>query len=302
MKKDFSVLKWLIFPLLILGFAIGIAYNSTEIFGVKGSIAYYLILLAIFAISLVMILHTSKHQTESGVKQILPSTKAAFGFECALMLALGVTLVCSIYVAREMAGNKQAAAADVQMIEAVGKLKSSKAQANATKNLKQTGDIAAAFASAESLMFWPLVFELGLALAGLMTVFGIVLFVNDRYARQSPVQSPVQSPGQSAQFAGQSASVRQAVTQGALRVGTSTALGTVTNGNGFTFSFSQSGQGQSLRFRERGSNAKHVVYVTSPDAVKLSQLDYEALAAEAIKRRRERHGEDEMVRRMQQTV
>lgn len=299
MKKDFSILKWLIFPLLILAFAAGIAYNSTKIFGAEGSVAYYLILLGIFVISLVMILHTSKHQNESGEKIILPSTKAAFGFECGLMLALGVTLVCSIYVARQMAGNKEAAASDVQMVQAVGKLKSAKAQANLSKNIKPTGDIAAAFASAESLMFWPLVAELGLALAGLMTVFGLVLFVNHRSSQAS--QGDSQESFRESPYSGslperQSASLRQSTRAAAFTVGSlpadSRTYPAVSNGQGASFLFKAQGAGYGLHFRERGGNSKHVTYLTAREAPKWAEMSFGELAKDAVKKRESRHGKD----------
>lgn len=117
-------------------------------------------------------------------------------------------------------------------------------------------------------------------------------------------QSHNYSPGQSGNYSpGQSATFGQSSRRAPFRAPSSGAkLQAVTNGNGFFISFAANGGGQSVRFRERGSNAKHVVWVTQADAEGLALLPYDSLAKEVMKRREARHGQDSLYKQIAQSV
>lgn len=186
-KKNFSVMKWIIFPLLVLGFGIGIAYVSTKIFGAEGSVPTYLLLLVCLAISLIFIWHTSNHHNKA-------AKIAAFSFECAGVLALGFTLICSIVILREFSGMSETVAQqnaqdlkkgeqNIQLVKEIGKLKSARAQATVTKTVVTQEEnqnkitLADAFSKAERWLLWPLIGEVAVYVIGLMVVFGMVSFL-----------------------------------------------------------------------------------------------------------------------------
>lgn len=187
-KKNFSVMKWIIFPLLVLGFGIGIAYVSTKIFGGEGSVPTYLLLLVCLAISLIFIWHTSNHHNK-------PAKVAAFAFECAGVLALGFTLICSIVILREFTGMSETVTQqnqqelkkgeqNIELVKEIGKLKSARAQATVTKTVvtkedeqKEKLTLADAFSKAERWLLWPLIGEVAVYVIGLMVVFGMVSFL-----------------------------------------------------------------------------------------------------------------------------
>lgn len=275
-EKDFSTLKWLLFPLIVLALGVGIIINSVQVFDWSGSAAYILLVAVIFVISLVMVLHT-------GNKNNPKAKKAAFIFECAFMLALAATFICSIYVSRQMSGHRQAAAADVEKIKAIGSLKSAKAQATMAKNIKTESSISEAFAMAENLMFWPLVGETLLSLIGLMTVFGLTQF-----------------PSKSETLAGPDAQGGASfLPSGSASLSMSPQVASFTAAN-VSFQVKNKPQGgdslgirnNAIRWRQNGGNWKHVVYVTNADASVLESLTYNELADEAIARRTANAGRD----------
>lgn len=289
-------MKWMIFPALTFILGLGIIYNSVQIFGVKGSVPYIGLILGITIISLIMVIHTGNHNNEA-------AKKAAFIFEGALLLALIVTCICSIYVARTMSGNQQSAATDRQNLEVVSKM-DKKAQRTFVKAYKPSVNMAEAFNEAEMLMFWPLVFETLVAFLALMTVFGLVIFkVGERGQGEYQGDSGHSAVSVQPVLSGRMSAVpyNAPFSVGSLP-GHSAQYAAVTNGAGATFSFKRSGQGYGLHFRERGGNSKHVVYLSASEAPIFAAMDYEALARDAAKKRESRHGQDGVVRAIEQTL
>lgn len=170
----------------------------------------------------------------------------------------------------------------------------------------------------DDFVAWPL-FNYLPGILGLIGLFFLTLVSklsknSQGQSGHSPGQSGYSQAGQSGHYQGQSplpATASASFGGGRSRrapftvnpgLSNNGGLASVTNGNGFTFSFAQSGQGYNLRFRERGSNAKHVVWLNSLDAEMLANLDYQALALEATKRREARHGQDGLYKQMAQSV
>lgn len=187
-KKSFSILKWIIFPLLVLGFGIGILYVSITVFQWSGSVPSFLLVFACLAISLIFVLHTSNHKNQK-------AKGAAFIFEAGGVVALGVTMICSIVVLRQYSGSMQTIEKQnatqlekqketTEQIKAASQLKSRTAQATITKSILPQAEeksrdqltIAKVYEKAESYLFWPLVGEVVWYLVGLLVVFGLVIF------------------------------------------------------------------------------------------------------------------------------
>lgn len=264
MKKDFSVLKWFVFPLLVAGCAIGIVHASYTMFGFDGTVLYAILLFAIVFISLILVLQT-------GNKLIRAAMIAAFAFETVGLIALLITSIVAIQASRELAGMRAASTSTNTTIETIAKLKSSKAQNTLVKNATiVVPDIGKATADAEKKMLWPLVFEAGIYVIGLVVVFGINLFYAGSVEKLSQPFNP--------------SNARLAIPQtvGPLR---SFTQHTLNNGAGFFLSLSPSGIGKSIRFRERGSQAIHVLRVsqTVVDRDGIESFNYQQLAEWTLK-------------------
>lgn len=310
MKKDFKILKWILFPALTCGFAAGIYINNLKIFGFWGSITYGVLLLGICAIGLVMVYLTgrdSKKMEEAAEYAEMPQDNgavqiAAFCFESVMLLALAVTLVCSIYVSRIVSGGKEGAEADLKKIEAISKLKSRTAQQNLSKSVKVDSDIAEVYSTAEYLLFWPLVGEVGVSLLGLMVVYGLTIFKKYPVIRDSQGQSPGASGG----WNPGTASVTMGTQNAPFNIGSLPAspprYAPVTNAAGVSFSFKPSGSGYGLHVRFTGSNSKHVCYLTAVEAESWSRMAFKELGTEAAKRRESRHGKDALVQAIENAL
>lgn len=286
MKKDFSIIKWLIFPFLVLGLAIGIGYVNVKMFGFEGSLLYLILLAAIFTISLILVLHTGNHDHQ-------PAKIAAFIFETVGIFALAATVIVVLGVSRQVAGSKITAKQDVEKIEAIGKLKSAKAQSTLAKTVDTSQDtLSKVYKDSEDTLFWPLVAETLLYFAGLVTVFGLTQFVKPRDSIESTEQS-LNTPRHSTRL---SSNLQTAP----LRVSSGSGI---QNANGSTFKFVSSGYNFAIHFKEkRGVHFKYVCLVSEVEKSHLELLSYQTLADEAIKRRLSKHGEDEIVIAIRRTI
>lgn len=288
-SKNFSILKWIIFPLLVAAFGAGIVYVSITVFGLSGSVPTILLVLICLAISLIFVLHTSNHAVK-------PAMIAAFAFECLGVCALGVTLVCSIVVLREFSGASQTLASETateleqskektNQIKALGAIKSSKAQSKIADSITKSEDsakrsgvtLSSIYDKAEKLLFWPLVGESSVYLIGLMVVFGLVQFLGSGVQHEvgQTLQPPqAQRPQQRLQFLAANAPFRA-----------SSNLHSTSNGNGFSLSLVQASGGVAIRFLERGLQTAHVLRVTAKVAEdnQLDSMDYETLARWSLK-------------------
>lgn len=293
MKKNFSIMKWIIFPLLVLAFGSGIIFVSVKIFDVEGSIPSILLILICFAISLIFVLHTSNHNVKSAMI-------AAFAFECLGVLALAVTLICSIVVLREFSGatktiesNTAAKLVNEQektkQITALGGLKSATAQRTLAKAItkpankkdeptKTEGELTldGVYTKAERFLFWPLVGEAGVYLIGLLVVFGLVQFLGESSEKKTFANN-------SQDFLDDVLNLSPKRMKAPQRLGTfsTNKNRTVEDGNNHFLILLESGGGVSIRFREHGEQAKHVIRIPSDLAIEsgLYSMDYRQLAA-----------------------
>ena len=287
MKHNFSILKWIIFPLLVAAFGSGIIYVSVQIFQWKGSIPTIGLVLVCFAISLVFVLHTSNHDVKTAMV-------AAFVFESLGVLALGITLICSIVVLREFSGASQTIESETKsaldkekertaQIKAIGELKSKTAQATIAKGVVTTGEqtakpsitLAEVYTKAETFLLYPLIFEALVYLLGLLAVFGLVQFFGEHHDNEpEPEPEPEPTPKKQVRttFLPRNAPLRVYTQTGQTHK--------VENGNGFGLSISPAGIGFAIRFHERGMLAKHVLRITSQrkETQHLETLNYQELA------------------------
>lgn len=287
MKHNFSILKWIIFPLLVAAFGSGIIYVSVQIFQWKGSIPTIGLVLVCFAISLVFVLHTSNHHVKTAMV-------AAFVFESLGVLALGITLICSIVVLREFSGASQTIESETksaldkekertEQIKALGTLKSKTAQATIAKGVITTGEqnakpsitLAEVYTKAETFLLYPLIFEALVYLLGLLAVFGLVQFFGEHQDENlEPTPQPTTPRNQiRTTFLPRNAPLRVSTQTGQTHK--------VENGNGFGLSISPAGTGYAIRFHERGMLAKHVLRITSQrkETQHLETLNYRDFAA-----------------------
>ena len=279
MEKNFSVLKWIIFPVLVLAFGCGITYVSITIFGLGGSIPSILLICVCLAISLIFVLHTSNHR-------IKPAMIAAFTFECLGITALGITLICSIIILRQFSGVSETIKASneqqlkvgeqtTEQLKLISQMKSASAQRNAVKIVKPDDEkpqsdgvtLSSVYDKAESYLLYPLIGEASVYLLGLLIVFGLVQFNEVKTDEPLP---PIQSTRHTARNTFLAANAP-------LRV---SSAHRVDNGNGFALSLSAQGEGVSIRFQERGSPAKHVIRIPNAEAEasNLKSKTYEELA------------------------
>ncbi len=163
--KDFSVLKWLIFPPLIFALSFGIAYFNVDVFGWRGSVLYLIALGAVNVVGFVM--------TKFSGSTKRPVRIASFIFESLMIAALVVNIAYSLSAQRDLSLVKQDGAERKSEIAEIGKLRSRKAQATLAEKIGEKTDVRTAFGRYESVLFWIMVSELSLAFAGLMAVFGL---------------------------------------------------------------------------------------------------------------------------------
>lgn len=306
MNKNFSVLKWIIFPILVLFFGIGISYVSIKIFGLSGSIPSILLIVICLAISLIFILHTSNHRVKSAMI-------AAFIFECLGITALGITLICSIIILRQFSGvfetvaNQNAQELKVgeqktEQLKLIAGLKSARAQNTATKSIVSDGEkketknvtLAEIYEKAEAFLLYPLIAEASVYLLGLLIVFGLVQF---RGASEEIEENNIDQFPQT-----RTARKTFLASHAPLRV---SSAHTVDNGAGFYLSLSPQGEGVSIRFRERGSTAKHVIRVPNSilQSEQLETMNYKQLALWTLRyMQSEGKDEREICKKIQDTL
>ena len=260
MQKDFSIMKWFIFPILALGCAIGTTYASVIMFDWSGSILYMILLAIIVFISLILVFQT-------GNKAVRAAMIAAFAFETIGIFALATTCIIAIYASRNYAGTKSAVADTNSQIEAISKLKSAKAQNTLVKNSSiKPPDMALATKEAENLMLYPLIAETANYFLGLIVVFGINLFMRGK------TQGNVEPLPQYA-----SGGIYTQSYNAPLRASSSHS---VKDSKDNTLSLLASGNGVAIRLRKPGENTKHVLRVTRQvaDQNNLESKTYEELA------------------------
>lgn len=153
-KKEFSVLKWIIFPAMTLALGAVIVWMNVSVFGWQDGAVYIGVVLAISGFSVAIVKYTTSEDRRLVV--------TAFVLEILLFAALIVNAAYSLSVQREMSIARQAEHATTEGLEAAGKLRDRRAQRDAVK-LVSTAERKSAqqiFALHERNLFWLMVAEL----------------------------------------------------------------------------------------------------------------------------------------------
>src|SRR5262247_2143800 len=132
-NKDFSILKWVIFPPLVLGLSGGIGYFNVDVFGWRGSVLYLIALGAVNVSSLVMLKFSGSSKR--------PVRIAAFTIECLMIGVLVVNISYSLSAQRDLSLVRQDEESHSQAIEQISKLRGGRTQREALKGLGATTDV-----------------------------------------------------------------------------------------------------------------------------------------------------------------
>lgn len=187
----------------------------------------------------------------------------------------------------------RASAAQKQCLEAGGSTKGRAAscakvyETSYAGGMKELEQKASGISDAESAVKKFLSFPLFHYIPGILGLLGIVAFtlVSKLTTEHEPQIMPVSNRG----------GLRMAVHSAPLIVQSSHS---VTNGRGATLSLKRN----AIRFRQSGINEKHVTHVSAAEMAVLETLDYKALAKEALRLRRQKLGDDELCRHIEDSI
>lgn len=151
--KEFSILKWIVFPSLTLALAGVIAYFNVRVFGVEDGAPYVVVVGVLTAFSIAI----NKYISSSNIAL----ARATFVFEIILTLALALNAAYSFSVQREMSIARQSETARSEDLKTIKGLKSRTAQRDATRMIATNSASAQqVFADNERPLFWIMVAEL----------------------------------------------------------------------------------------------------------------------------------------------
>lgn len=185
-KKEFSILKWIIFPLNSIVLAGVIAWFNLSVFGWQDGLPYSLIvgLIGIFSIII-------NKYTESENRTL---ARATFVFEIILTAALIGNAAWSISVQREMSVARLGETNQKETIAEIGKLKGGRTQRDALKKIDKAQSSQSVFAQYEKILFWIMVTELGLYGLSAFTLFALAKLMDDAAPVETPRKSRVKAP------------------------------------------------------------------------------------------------------------
>lgn len=170
-KKEFSILKWIIFPLNSVLLAGVIAWFNLRVFGWDDGLPYSLIVALIGIFSIII-----NKYTESENKTL---ARATFVFEIILTAALIGNAAWSLSVQREMSVARMGEASQKEMIGEIGKLRGGRTQREALKKIDKQQSASSVFARYENVLFWIMVGELGLYGLSAFTLFALAKLMDD---------------------------------------------------------------------------------------------------------------------------
>lgn len=183
-KKEFSVLKWIIFPLNSVVLAGIIAYFNVTVFGLQDGLPYTAIVVLIGVFSILI-----NRYTESENRTL---ARAAFVFEIVLTAALIVNACYSVSVQRKMSVAKMAESSQKDTIAEIGKLKGSRTQREALQKIDKPVAAQSVFADVEHILFWIMVAELGLYGLSAFSLFAIAKLIDDDEPEEIEEEFPVE--------------------------------------------------------------------------------------------------------------
>ena len=164
-RKEFSVLKWVIFPAMSLVLAGVIGYFNIQVFGEKDGTPYVAIVALIAGFSIII-----NKYTESDNRSLVI---AAFVCEIFLTAVLIGNAAYSLSVQRKMSVARQGDQAQTESLEKISKLKGWRTQREAVKKIGDHTSAQKTFAEYERMLFWIMVAELTLFGVCAFTLFGI---------------------------------------------------------------------------------------------------------------------------------
>lgn len=177
-KKEFSILKWIIFPLNSVLLAGVIAWFNLRVFGWDDGLPYSLIVALIGIFSIII-----NKYTESENRTL---ARATFVFEIILTAALIGNAAWSLSVQREMSVARMGEASQKETITEIGKLRGSRTQREALKKIDKQQSASSVFARYESVLFWIMVGELGLYGLSAFTLFALAKLMDDPTPAEEP--------------------------------------------------------------------------------------------------------------------
>src|SRR5262245_20565805 len=170
-RKEFSILKWIIFPLNSVVLASIVAYFNITVFGAKDGIPYTAIVCLIGVFSILI-----NKYTESENRSL---ARAAFVFEIVLTAALIINACYSVSVQRKMSVARMAESSQATTIGEISKLKGSRTQREALQKIDKPVAAQSVFADVESVLFWIMVGESGLYGLSALTRFALAKRIDD---------------------------------------------------------------------------------------------------------------------------
>ncbi len=167
--KEFSILKWLVFPSLTLALAGVIAYFNVRVFGLEDGAPYIIVVGVLTGFSIAI----NKYIGSENVAL----ARAAFILEIILALALAINAAYSFSVQRDMSIARQSEQTRSDDLKTISSLKSRTAQRDATKMIaSNSGEVKSAqqiFADNERPLFWIMIAELLAYIVSAFTLLGI---------------------------------------------------------------------------------------------------------------------------------
>jgi hypothetical protein len=164
-RKEFSILKWIVFPANSIVLASIIAYFNITVFGLRDGLPYSIIVGMIGLFSIVIVKYAESENRSLA--------RAAFVFEIVLTCALVVNACYSVSVQRKMSVAKMAETNQKETITEIGKLRGSRTQREALKKIDKQETAQTVFAGVEDILFWIMAAELALYGLSAFTLFAL---------------------------------------------------------------------------------------------------------------------------------
>jgi hypothetical protein len=168
-KKDFSILKWIVFPSLTLALGGVVAWFNIKVFGIEDGLPYVIIVAVLVGFSIAINKYTSSKN--------VALARAAFVLEIVLSLALALNAAYSFSVQRDMSMARQSEQSRSEDLKTISGLKSRTAQRDATRMIaSNSGEVKNAqqiFVDNEKPLFWIMIAELLAYIISAFTLLGI---------------------------------------------------------------------------------------------------------------------------------
>ncbi len=181
-KKEFSILKWIVFPANSVILAAIIAYFNVTVFGLRDGLPYSIIVGMIGLFSIVIVKYAESENRSLA--------RAAFVFEIVLTAALIINACYSVSVQRKMSIARMGETSQKETIGEISKLKGSRTQREALKVVDKTQSAQSVFAGVEDILFWIMAGELVLYGLSAFTLFALAKLVDESRTESAVEEFP----------------------------------------------------------------------------------------------------------------